>query len=146
MLDFISENKVLQIGSKEYRDLWQTKIVRTMTDSKQLLRPIEFGGTSTTIGQLSQSCVKDDDSHESTDICMEQSTDKTLISYHDMISKATEAAYTCKDETQKEELFTLLCNFMNSSDVSKQDTSFLGSEVSRYSKGHEPRKRRRNDS
>ena len=131
-----------------------------MSDKKQVLTSIGFGGTSSTFGHLSQSCVDEEDSHASDshasdshasdshaseDISMENSDNNTHISFNDIISKATEAAYACKDDEQKAELFTMLCNFMNKFDVSKRDASFLGSELSRFSKGHEPRKQRQND-
>ena len=160
MLSFIAENKVLQIRSKEYRNLWHTKSVVRLSDKKQVLTSIGFGGTSSTFGHLSQSCVDEEDSHASDshasdshasdshaseDISMENSDNNTHISFNDIISKATEAAYACKDDEQKAELFTMLCNFMNKFDVSKRDASFLGSELSRFSKGHEPRKQRQND-
>lgn len=146
MLAYIAENKVLPIGGKQYRNLWQTKTVVRLSEQKQVLKSIGFGGTSCTFEQLSQSCVDEEDSQVSEDVAAANTDNNSHISYHDIISKATEAAYACKDDEHKSELFTLLCNFMNSSDKSKRDTSFLGSEVTRYSKGHDPRKRRRNDS
>ena len=158
--DFVNRNKVLVKYDKKINELWTTKGITQASscfddDNCNTSNQVDFGGSTISISQFSQSCLHDEsdvdrvnDSDMETDInsTVNNTSKLGIISANHIIDMAREAAYACTTDTMRESSFRLIADFKhNNTCKADLDRSFMGAESSQ-TKGKEKRKRRQNDS